>query len=389
MIYSASFLVTMHKGVIENGSVYVSENRIIDVGKRENLLKKFPHARETRLNRCVLMPGLINSHTHLEEGRYRGLLKDFGHCEEWLKALRPKKRGASPETFMNDVHLGALESLHAGVTTLIDSSATGASFNVLQNEKIRSIVHLEFFMDPDDKQEDLLHSTLARAEGFMSNELSGWGISPYPEPCLSELEFRRVTTYAEEQGVPLLMHAGPDHEPLPGTHKNESALAFLSRRKMVKKGMRLIHGRHIEDREIEMLGKSAISLVLCPSSHLKSIPGSQPLFPVLKLLKKGVNLCLGTESPALSESLDLFEEMYLLKRLYPVLKIETILGMAMGAGARAIGKPGLLGQIRSGFLADLVAIELSHSPQCDLLDEVVLEDHEIRFVMVDGREVLA
>lgn len=387
IIYSAPFVLTLNNGILQEGSVEVVENRIAEVGRRSSLRRKYPRVREIYFERCVLMPGLINAHTHLEDGLFRGTLPAAGDRHAWALSVRVQKDEKGIEPFVNEVHLGALELLNRGVTSVMDSSLTGAAFRVLQNEKIRSVVFLE--CAGPDPSGDSLDAALSRADGFMANDRAGWGISPFAPPGLDAGTFLRCLKYAEDQKVMITVHpAGP--EPAEGGEpdREEGWVTQLIDRRLLRRGMLLVHGYRVHEREITALARMDASVVLCPSAELKARPGALPVVPVFKYLAKKVNLCLGTESPALSESLDLFEEMYLLKRLHPALKSETILETAACGGARAMGMGGLLGRVRPGFLADLVAVEVAHSPACDLHDELVLEDHAVRFVLVDGREVL-
>jgi cytosine/adenosine deaminase-related metal-dependent hydrolase len=405
MLYSATKIITLHNEIIDEGSVRVVDRRIADVGKSKLLKSKYPHDKETCFNHVVLMPGLINAHTHLEEGSLRDEIGYSNSYAVWLEDVLNKKHGIPSEDLQNAVHLGALECLESGTTTVLDATATGAAFKVLFNERLRSIIFLEFQGNGSLSPQAAFNQSLLKAEGFMANELSNWGVSPVSPFFLPKPIFKMCLDYAREQNVFILSHVGESEEEQDFFRQRCGNLAaFLDRLKiaagsthpggpagyllaqnLIPPRMIIVHGNFIEDKEIDHLARLNASVVICPRSYLRF---HHSRFQVKRYLEKGVKLCLGTESLAASESLDMFEEMYYLKKLVPDLSNETILKIAVQGGAQAIGLKGVLGQIRPGFLADIVGVELHHSKGMDILDELINEDHDVRFVMVNGKEIL-
>lgn len=366
MLYSAPILLPLYGEPLREGAVRIEDRRISDAGKRDVLKRKYPADEERRLDDMVLMPGLINAHSHLEDGGLRDRLAFSSRPGAPLQDYLDKKKTVTALEGYNFAHLGVLESLKNGTTTLLDVSSTGASFQVLFNERLRSIIFLEFPEAAGDAAGPVFSETLAKAGGFMANDVSNWGVAlpsagPLIQLCLA---------YADEQNVFALSHGG------------SLALApeALLRRTL------FVPGPCPAEDELKRLARAGATIVICPGSYLRS--GEGPL-PLKRLLESGVNLCLGTESLALSESLDLFEEMYCLKKLFPELSSKALLRMTVQGGARAMGLQGVLGQIRPGFLADLIGVR-THSFDPDFIhDTLILEDVEVRFVMVNGREVLS
>jgi cytosine/adenosine deaminase-related metal-dependent hydrolase len=405
MLYSAPYIITLHRGIIEEGAIRVIDNKIAEAGRRDVLKKKHGTEREIHFDRCVLLPGLINGHAHLEHGGLRSALQPSVSFALWLAHLLRKKEVRELSDLNGAVHLGALECLHTGTTTVFDVTGSGASFQVLASEKIRSLIFLEFYQGSLKTEAEQFSATLARAEGFIASALCSWGVSPHSPYLASPALFRQCLDYAAEQKVPVLTHAvrsseewmlfsegrGPLADFLRGRRgllaedETGGPVANMLRNKLLVDNMLLVHGQFVHEEDIPALARARTSVVVCPRSSLKAGTGQ---LPVVRYLEKGVNVCLGTESLAVSESLDMFEEMYCLKSLIPSLSSEDILVLTILGGAKAFGLSGALGQIRPGFLADVVGVELSHQPGCDLYDEIVQEDHEVRFVLVDGKEVL-
>jgi cytosine/adenosine deaminase-related metal-dependent hydrolase len=126
-------------------------------------------------------------------------------------------------------------------------------------------------------------------------------------------------------------------------------------------------------------------VVHCPRSRAFF---GHPAFPYGALMEAGVNLCLGTDSLASNETLNMFDEMSEFQKAHPDVPARDILAMATRNGAAALGLGGELGVIRPGALADFIAIQLRHHPECDLHEEIVGEAHEVTLVVVDGEEVV-
>ncbi len=405
MIYSAPHIVTLHKGILDDGGIRVIDNKIVDVGRRDVLLRKYGNEREVHFDRCVLLPGLINAHTHLEHGGLRRVLEPSVSFALWLSHLLRKKEVREFSDLTGAVHLGALECLHTGTTTVFDVTGSGASFQVLPSERMRSLIFLEFYQGSFKTEAEQFSNTLTRAEGFNSGSQCEWGVSPHSPYLASPLLFRQCLDYASEQNVPVLTHAvrsseewmlfsegrGPLCDFLRGRKgllaedETGGPVAYMLKNKLWADNMMIVYGQSVKEDDIAILAKSKASVVLCPRSCLKI--SNSPL-PVLRYLENGVNICLGTESLAITESLDLFEEMYCLRTGVPSLTSENVLSLTILGGAKALGFSGVLGQIRPGFLADIIGIDLSHFPGSDIYDEIIFEDHEVKFVMVDGKEVL-
>ena len=207
MLYSAPLILTLSRGVLRDSTLRVSDRKITDVGSRSTLLRQYTGEPERYFPETVLMPGLINAHTHLEDGSLRERLSHRINPAEWQQDYVIGKKGLFLEDCANAVHLGALESLRNGTTTLFDVSAGGAAFRVLYNERIRSVIFLEFTSSPEKTMETTFHQTLSLAEGFMGNDICNWGVAFSALLTQEDSLLRQGLNYAVEQNVPLLHHA--------------------------------------------------------------------------------------------------------------------------------------------------------------------------------------
>ncbi len=405
MLYGASKIITLHQGVINDGCVRVVDKRIVDVGAWRLLKDKYPNDHELFFENTALLPGLINAHTHLEYGPLRDVIDYSSSFSIWLSDFLHKRQEISFDEEINAVHLGVLECLNSGTTTVLDSSYSGASFKILFNERLRSIIFLEFSLAGGKDPATIFADTLAKASGFLANELSNWGICPHAPYSVPEELFRQCLAYAAEQNVFVLSHVAESKEEhdlfLYGTGGlnaalsrhgmglscpiGESPVSYLFSRSLVPRKMIVAHANFVSDQEIARMARQEVSVVICPRSWQRFNHGP---FPLEKFRASGINVCVGTDSLATVDSLNLFDELFCLKSLAPALSGEEILCLAIQGGARAIGLNGVLGQVRQGFLADLIGVRLHECSSGDVVEEILTEDRDVVFVLVNGKEVL-
>ncbi|MDB5104514.1 MAG: cytosine/adenosine deaminase-related metal-dependent hydrolase [Fibrobacteres bacterium] len=390
---------------IAGGCVRVEDGRIAKVGTLEDMDWKGEHIRE--IPDAVIMPGLINSHCHLELGMARGLLPRGEAFPMWVSRLRKSLDGAGPEQYREAARLGALECLKNGTTTVIDVGNTGESLNELADMPIRSFPHIELIgLDPS--------VAVARVAGALellaglppANERYHPGVTCHaPYSCSPDL-LRRVAEATGLRTGPYTLHVAESAEetamfregkgalfdfckrihPSLRLEKGASPVAFLSRNGLIPRGSLFAHCNNLDAEDVRILAETETSVVHCPRSraffnHLG--------FPLASLRKAGVNLCLGTDSLASNEGLSLFDEMAEFHRAFPEVPCREVLAMATLNGAKALGLEGELGCLRPGAHADFIAIHMRHHPEYDLYEEIVSEVHEVLLVAVGGEEVVS
>ncbi len=405
LIYRARYVVTMDGPPIAGGCLRVENGRIAKVGTLEEIdwrgepIKDIPDA--------VIMPGLINSHCHLELGMARSQLPRGEGFPMWVSRLRKSLEGARPEQYREAARLGALECLKNGTTTVVDVGNTGEALAELADMPIRSFPHLELIgLDPGVAEARVSAARERLAALPAANDRYHPGITCHaPYSCSPDL-MRRVSGDEALLAGPYTLHVAESAEEtamfrdgkgalfefckriFPGLRmeKAESPVAFLARHGLIPKGSLFAHCNHADSEDVRILAATETSVVHCPRSrsffnHLG--------FPLDLFLKAGVNLCLGTDSLASNEGLSLFDEMAEFHRAYPDLPCRDILAMATLNGAKALGLDGELGCLRPGARADFIALHMRHHPEYDLYEEIVSEVHEVLLVAVGGEEVFS
>jgi len=388
------------------GCLRIQGDRIAQTGTLEEMdrepgeaIREFPDS--------VLMPGLINSHCHLELGMARSMLPPGEPFPLWVSRLRKALDGATSDQYRQAARLGILECLKNGTTTIVDVGNTGESMPELATLPIRSFPYLEVLgLDPESAPDRLRQAMERMAALPAANELYRPGITCHaPYSCSREL-LQRISGDADLRSGPFTLHVGESAEEalmfsegrgalfdfcrriFPGLiwERHMSPIRFLGSNGLIPKGSLFAHCNHADGEDIRILAETETSVVHCPRS--KAFFGHDGFQPEL-LREAGINLCLGTDSLASNEGLSLFDEMIELHRNHPSIPCRDILAMATVNGAKALGYAGGLGCLVPGARADFLAISLRHHPEYDLYEEIVGEAHEVLLVSVAGEEVVS
>lgn len=423
LIYAADYLVSLEGPPLRRGALRIEGNRIVETGSLEDLTSR--RADEVRFfPESILLPGLINAHCHLELGLARGLLPRSDAFSLWVARLRKFLQGMQGGDYRTAVQLGVSECLKNGITTVVDVGNTGEAWKYLLGAPIRSFAFLEVLgLNPDLALPSLpLRADVLRAQGRGEAFKCRLGLTPHA-PYSSAPEVFRETLrlgrdfglhptfhLAESQEEELLFREGrgglfefcrrifPAAEAVwekvraerktvaaGGDEGGSAALAYLRALDLLPQRPLLVHGNTLGERDLPALRAAEASVVHCPKSHDFF---HHPPFPLEACLREGINLCLGTDSLASNDSLNLFDEMAELKAAHPSLPGEALLRMGTGNPARALGREGDLGSLGPGKLADFIAIGLRHHEGYDIHEEIVTEGHEVMLCVVDGEEVV-
>jgi len=408
LIYQADYIVTLNGDPIKNGAIRILNNRIEEVGTREQVQPENGEFVRV-LPETILMPGLLNSHCHLELGHVRGLLPEKESYSMWVARLQHFLASTETKGYEENIRLGALECLHFGTTTVVDIGNTLQNFKMLPKSPIRSYsvyealgLHPEKGLDYFKKYWKLSQQKL-RAKILPERCMFSVGAHA-PYSCSPEL-LNFVVSESKKLETPFVIHGAEGLEeqelfaeekgrlyefckrryPKVPYEKGKESLEYLLANNWLPNGSIVAHGNTIKREVAVELAKRSISLVHCPRS--REFFG-HPEFPFEMCYNAGVNICLGTDSLASNDNYNLFDEMAEFRRIYPQIECEKILELVTLNGAKAVGRERELGRIAEGYLADIIGIRLHHNEGTDIYDEIVCEDHDVEFVLVDGEEVI-
>ena len=387
--------------VLERHAVRVDDARIADLLPADEALRRFPDAERVELPEHVLIPGLVNAHTHAAMALMRGLADDLP-LMRWLNEhIWPAEaRHVTPEFVRDGTLLACAEMLRAGITCFNDmyfypEAALDAARAAGMRAALGMIVvdfPTAYASDPDD----YLQKGLALRDRYREDALASFCLAPHAPYTVSDEALRKVAVLAGELDVPVHMHVHETADEVARSVAEHGVrpLERLRRLGLLGPNLMAVHAVHLTDEEILLLFRHNCTVVHCPSSNLKLASG---FAPIARLSVQGVNLALGTDGAASNNRLDLLSEMRLAALLAKgvagdaeALPAHRALHAATLGGAEALGLGARIGSITPGKEADLVALRLGWpelSPCYDPVSHLVYAAgrDQVSHVWVRGR----
>jgi cytosine/adenosine deaminase-related metal-dependent hydrolase len=375
-IFEADWICPVSSAPIRDGAIAVENGRIVAVGPRESV----EGSGREKFSGCAIVPGFVNTHTHLELTLFHGLLDnlDFG---DWIaKLVRIKYGSLTREALQASARLGALEMIQAGVTAVgevMDVGGTG--WEAMREFGLQGIAYQEVFGPADAAAPEALAGLKAKVQEFRKHESSTQriGVSPHAPYSVSKALYEGVRDYAGSEGLRLTAHIAESHEEtlfvregaghfaeahkkreISVTPRRMSPIAYLDSVGLLRPEMLLVHAIETEPGDFQRIIDSGAFVAHCPRSNLKL---GHALAPVALMRAMGIPVSLGTDSTASNESIDMFEEMRL-AALEQGLQAVDVFRMATIEGARALGMESELGSLDVGKRADFAVVEVAGDP---------------------------
>ncbi|MFN8851320.1 MAG: TRZ/ATZ family hydrolase [Inhella sp.] len=370
------WLLTLKAGEpVQTGQAVLLEGeRIAAVGAAADLMAQHPNATRVELPEHVLMPGLINSHTHSAMSLLRGVADDLG-LMDWLNNhIWPlEKQWVSHEWTRLGSLFSAAEALRGGVTTLNDMYFfPEAMAEAALQAGIRAAVSINVIDFPTgyaSGPDDYIAKGVAAYEKYKGERLLQFTSSPHAPYTVSDETFVKLRQLSERHDMVMHCHIHETMDEVNGGVQQHGVrpLARLEKLGLMNERMIAVHMVHLTDDEIAMLAKNKVHIAHNASSNLKLASG---IARVADLDAAGVNVALGTDGAASNNRQDMFEEIRQAALLAKgssgqptVLNARRALEMATIGGAKALGREADLGSIEVGKLADVIAVDLS-APEC-------------------------
>jgi aminodeoxyfutalosine deaminase len=399
MIVRARTVVTMDGAPIENGAVVVSANRIVDVGKFDDIRTR--NAGEiVDLGEQALLPGLINAHCHLDYTGLRGRIPPQKSFADWIRAINAEKARFSPKDYVGSINDGFDEAKRFGTTTIANLTAFPELIPKI-SEPIRTWWFAELIdvRSPEraDELVDLAIESLKSAQN--------WGLAPHALFTASKDLYRRCEEIARRENILLTTHLAESRDEMEMFHYGKGRLyEFL---KGIGRPMNdcenqtplelflgttddralanwfVAHLNELTESDFDSLERSKrqFHVIHSPRSHHYF---GHSRFPFKRLRALRFNVCLGTDSLASNKNLSLFAEMRAFQRSESGISPGEILKMVMVNPAMALHQQNRLGRIRPGFHADLIAIPCSGGR--DVFDEIIAFTEPVDWMLLGGKQ---
>ena len=356
--------------VLEGHSVVVDSGRIVAVVPTAQARQQFPQAIEQSLPNHVLIPGLINLHTHAAMTLMRGLADDTP-LMTWLNDhIWPAEAKHLSEDYVFDgTELATAEMIRSGTTCFADMyfyhdvAARAARKAGLRAALGGAII--EFPTPYAGDAEAYIAKCLAPREEFANDTHLKLMLAPHAPYTVSDKTFGRILTIAQEADFPVMMHIHETADELAQGERDHGCrpIERLERLGFLGPNLIAVHCVHLNAHEIELFKLRGVHVAHCPASNLKLASG---IAPIKALLDAGVNVGIGTDGAASNNRLDMLAETRLAALLQKgvsgdaaALPVHQALEMATLSAATALGWENEIGSIVAGKAADLVAVDLS------------------------------
>ena len=393
------------RNIYNPGAVAIDGTTIVAVGSSADIAARFTAAEQINAVGSVVIPGLINAHSHAPMVLYRGLADDLG-LQEWLeKYIFPAEaKTVTREMVRAGTRLAALEMIQSGTTAYADMYYFEEEIaRVTKAAGMRGVLGETIiqFPVPDAKTPQ---EGLARAEAFIKefekDELIVPAVAPHSPYTLDAKSLLASRALATKYGVPVLIHVAENEAELKtsqAAHAGMSPVGYLQ--SIAFWGPRTVanHGVWVSAADMKILRSHQVAVSHNPESNMKLASG---IAPVPEYLAAGVTVALGTDGAASNNDLDMFEAMRFAALLHKVktgdprvIPATVALEMATMGGARALGLEKQIGSIEAGKRADLVVVSMGSARQTPLYDPIshlvyATRGDDVRTVMVNGRVLM-
>lgn len=399
-------LVTMDKDhrVIQDAGIAVERGRIVAVGSSTDIIKMYSAAQRVDATGKIIIPGLINGHTHIPMTLFRGLADDLD-LQEWLtKYIFPAEAKNVTEEFVRaGTRLGLAEMIRGGTTTYCDMYYfEDAIADETAKAGVRGVLG-ETIIDFPVADNKTNAEGMAYVERFVQkwkgNELITPAVAPHAPYTVSEEHLKAIRAFSDRTGVPIVTHISETKREVDDSLKAKGAspVDYLSRIGFLNDRVIAAHMVWPSDGEIQILKRDGVGVVHNPQSNMKLASG---VAPVPKMMAEGLRVGLGTDGAASNNDLSMWEEMDTAAKLHKlisgdpkVMSAEQAFELATIGGARALHMEKEIGSIEKGKRADLVLVKrdaLNQIPLYNVYSDLVYatKASDVETVIINGRVVM-
>lgn len=415
-LISAQYIVPVRpRGeVLHDGAVAVDKGHIVGVMPRLQALEKFSAEEQVHLERHILLPGLINAHTHSPMSLFKGVGGGLP-MQRWLhECIFPLERDFLTPQFVRDgAELAIAEMIRGGATCFNDMYYFPEDIiDVACHARIRiccGLTVLEFATAYAAGADEYIGKGLEVRDQYKDDGRVHFMFAPHAPYTVSDKTLMRIRTYSDELNLPVHIHLHETAAEIADSigEFGVRPMARLDQLGLVTPALRAVHMTQLTKEEIALLAQRNAQVLHCPESNMKLASG---VCPVRTLLEHGVNVALGTDGAASNDDLDILGEMRTAALLAGVagggggggsggnddndiFNPSTALEMATINGATALGLGEVVGSIEKGKAADFAAV------QCDSIEAVPVYDavghlvysasrSEVSDVWIAGQRVL-
>lgn len=398
--------MTMNKNrdVIEDGAIAVKAGKIVAVGKRADISRHYVGRQTVNAAGKLIIPGLINGHTHVPMVLFRGLADDLD-LQEWLtKYIFPAEAKNVNEEFVRvGTRLGLAEMIRGGTTTYCDMYYfEDAIAEETAKAGVRGVLGetvIDFPVADNKTNEEAMAYVEKFVKRWQGHELIVAAIAPHAPYTVSEEHLRAAKAFSDRTGAPIVTHISETKREVDDSVKAHGAspIAYLERIGFLGDRVIAAHVVWPQGSDSQILKQRGVGVVHNPQSNMKLAAG---VSPVPEMLKEGLRVGLGTDGAASNNDLSMWEEMDSAAKLHKVISGDPKVMSAQEAfelatirGAEALHLENEIGSLEVGKRADLALVEsdsLNQIPSYNVYSDLVYatKASDVETVIINGRVVM-
>jgi 5-methylthioadenosine/S-adenosylhomocysteine deaminase len=406
LVVTGGDVVTMDasRRVLSPGAVAVNGRDIVAVGTPEEIARQFAASETIEAAGHVVLPGLVNTHTHAPMVMYRGLADDLALMDWLQKFIFPAEaKTVSPEMVRVGTRLAALEMIQSGTTTFADMyyfeeeiarATKAAGLRGVLGETI-----IGFPVADAKTPADALKRTEAFMREFAGDDLITAVPAPHSPYTVDEPTLRAIRELADRYKVPILIHLAETEDEVNIIREKHgmSPTAWLDSLGFLRPDVVAAHCVWLTDDDIAIMKRAGAAVSHNPESNMKLASG---VAPVPKYLAAGITVGLGTDGAASNNDLDMFGAMRQTAFLHKLASRDpravpatAVLEMATIGGARALGLDKRVGSLEAGKRADLIVVAMNGARQTPMYNPVshlvyVARGDDVRTTVVNGKVLM-
>lgn len=419
MLLCAQYVLPVSSAPIENGAIYIKDDKILDIGQVDMMRIRYADEEVRDFGNAALCPGMIDLYARLEDAILRGLIGDEPYTG-WIKEISELRRKLSAEECYESAYLGALEALSSGITTVGDMTTTGAAARAADKLGLRAVIYRETSAIDKNLVNYALKKAISDLEKWsseMASDRISFGLAPAPVFECHPLIYKEVSRYALEHNLPVAMRLAGSREEyrfVKNGRAVDSSLRFelsgfmelppwlptgvtpvnyvLNWEGFDAENTMIIYGVTVNQDDINKLKEYDVAVAIAPSLNAQLGMGVAPLD---EYLRAGLRVGLATGAPGSLDFVDIFTEMrveLLIQRAMnnrDFISAQTLLEMGTLSAAKVLGIDDKVGSLEVGKQADIIAIDLAGTHQSSINDPIFTllssaSSNDIMMTMVDG-----
>ena len=363
------YLQNKDKTIIKNGAVAIHQDTIVETGLAADLAPKYPDAELLATEHGLIMPGLVNTHTHAAMACFRGLADDLPLIQWLQEYIVPVEAKLTGDMVYQATLLSLAEMIKSGTTSFCDMYLFAKDVaRAAQESGMRAWIGEVLYDFPSPNYGELASGFQYVEELFTlyaDNPLISITIDPDAVYTCSPDLLKNLKNLAEKHNTLYIIHLSENKEEVQGVKERYGASPVMHLENLGLLDNRVVadHCVMLTDAEIKLLAKREVKIVHCPESNMKLASG---IAPVVQMLAAGISVGLGTDSSASNNDVDMFGEMNSAAKLHKVntldptvMPAETVLEMATMGGARVLGAENKIGSLEPGKKADLIVLDMN------------------------------